>query len=104
MSLEYWFLCIDLDCDGGVAASEMRYFYEEQLHRMECLSQVRRGSQRIHRRWAELTHLAATCCVSDTNTALPGRCHTGRAGANVAKPSRGAEEVLEEFCFERGAV
>lgn len=44
MSLEYWFLCIDLDCDGGVAASEMRYFYEEQLHRMECLSQVRRGS------------------------------------------------------------
>jgi len=39
MSLEYWFLCIDLDCDGGVAASEMRYFYEEQLHRMECLSQ-----------------------------------------------------------------
>jgi len=39
IALEYWFSCIDLDCDGQVRASEMRYFYEEQLHRMECLSQ-----------------------------------------------------------------
>lgn len=64
MSLEYWFLCIDLDCDGGVAASEMRYFYEEQLHRMECLSQVRRGSQWVQRTWTERSHHTATCCLT----------------------------------------
>lgn len=40
VSLEYWFQCIDLDCDGQIRPSEMRYFYAEQLHRMECLSQV----------------------------------------------------------------
>jgi len=39
LSLEYWFTCIDLDFDNRIVASEMRYFYEEQLHRMECLSQ-----------------------------------------------------------------
>jgi hypothetical protein len=33
------FTCIDLDFDNRIVASEMRYFYEEQLHRMECLSQ-----------------------------------------------------------------
>ncbi|BDA42548.1 probable serine/threonine protein phosphatase 2A regulator [Coccomyxa sp. Obi] len=39
VSLDYWFKCIDLDCDGCLRANEMLYFYEEQLHRMECLSQ-----------------------------------------------------------------
>ncbi|CAK0763377.1 hypothetical protein CVIRNUC_003051 [Coccomyxa viridis] len=39
ISLDYWFKCIDLDCDGCLRANEMLYFYEEQLHRMECLSQ-----------------------------------------------------------------
>ncbi|KAK9833451.1 hypothetical protein WJX81_006419 [Elliptochloris bilobata] len=39
VSLEYWFRCLDLDCDGCLRANEMLYFYEEQLHRMECLSQ-----------------------------------------------------------------
>ncbi|GAB4813663.1 hypothetical protein N2152v2_000709 [Parachlorella kessleri] len=38
-SLEYWFRCVDLDGDGKLASSELLYFYEEQLHRMECLSQ-----------------------------------------------------------------
>lgn len=38
-SLEYWFRCVDLDGDGKLAGSELMYFYEEQLHRMECLSQ-----------------------------------------------------------------
>jgi len=39
LSLEYWFECVDLDCDGAIRPNEMLYFYEEQLHRMECLSQ-----------------------------------------------------------------
>uniref|UniRef100_A0A061RTI5 Protein phosphatase 2 (Formerly 2A), regulatory subunit B n=1 Tax=Tetraselmis sp. GSL018 TaxID=582737 RepID=A0A061RTI5_9CHLO len=39
VSLEYWFSCVDLDCDGAIRPNEMLYFYEEQLHRMECLSQ-----------------------------------------------------------------
>lgn len=30
---------MDLDCDGVVAPNEMQYFYEEQLHRMECMAQ-----------------------------------------------------------------
>eukprot|EP00271_Cylindrocystis_brebissonii_P008751 TRINITY_DN2323_c0_g2_i1.p1 TRINITY_DN2323_c0_g2~~TRINITY_DN2323_c0_g2_i1.p1 ORF type:complete len:564 (-),score=121.44 TRINITY_DN2323_c0_g2_i1:1380-3071(-) len=38
-SLEYWFKCVDMDCDGRISANEMRYFYEEQLHRMECMAQ-----------------------------------------------------------------
>lgn len=39
LSLEYWFRCVDLDCDGCLRSSEMLYFYEEQLHRMELMSQ-----------------------------------------------------------------
>ncbi|URD79515.1 serine threonine-protein phosphatase 2A regulatory subunit B [Musa troglodytarum] len=38
-SLEYWFKCIDLDSNGILTANEMQFFYEEQLHRMECMAQ-----------------------------------------------------------------
>lgn len=38
-SLDYWFKCVDLDCDGVITANEMLFFYEEQLHRMECMAQ-----------------------------------------------------------------
>ncbi|KAG2713652.1 hypothetical protein I3760_04G186800 [Carya illinoinensis] len=36
-SLEYWFKCIDLDGNGILTPNEMQFFYEEQLHRMECM-------------------------------------------------------------------
>ncbi|DBA83424.1 hypothetical protein WJX79_010649 [Trebouxia sp. C0005] len=39
MALDYWFKCCDLDGDGCLRANEMLFFYSEQLHRMECLSQ-----------------------------------------------------------------
>lgn len=37
----FWFRfkCVDLDCDGVITPNEMQYFYEEQLHRMECMAQ-----------------------------------------------------------------
>ncbi|KAK4798194.1 hypothetical protein SAY86_030520 [Trapa natans] len=38
-SLEYWFKCIDLDGNGILTRNELQYFYEEQLHRMECMAQ-----------------------------------------------------------------
>ncbi|XP_060212592.1 serine/threonine protein phosphatase 2A regulatory subunit B''beta-like isoform X2 [Lycium barbarum] len=38
-SLEYWFKCIDLDGNGVMTRNEMQFFYEEQLHRMECMGQ-----------------------------------------------------------------
>ncbi|PNY11001.1 serine/threonine protein phosphatase 2A regulatory subunit B subunit alpha-like protein [Trifolium pratense] len=38
-SLEYWFRCIDLDGNGVLTSNEMLFFYEEQLHRMECMAQ-----------------------------------------------------------------
>ena len=38
-ALEYWFRCVDLDGDGAITPTEMRYFYQEQVHRMECISQ-----------------------------------------------------------------
>ncbi|KAK9078661.1 hypothetical protein SSX86_002718 [Deinandra increscens subsp. villosa] len=38
-SLEYWFKCIDLDGNGALTKNEMQFFYEEQLHRMECMAQ-----------------------------------------------------------------
>ncbi|XP_076946960.1 putative serine/threonine protein phosphatase 2A regulatory subunit B''delta [Bidens hawaiensis] len=38
-SLEYWFKCIDLDGNGVLTKNEMQFFYEEQLHRMECIAQ-----------------------------------------------------------------
>ena len=28
-----------MDCDGRISPNEMQYFYEEQLHRMECMAQ-----------------------------------------------------------------
>ncbi|XP_047316236.1 serine/threonine protein phosphatase 2A regulatory subunit B''beta-like [Impatiens glandulifera] len=38
-SLEFWFKCIDLDGNGIISRNEMLFFYEEQLHRMECMAQ-----------------------------------------------------------------
>ncbi|KAJ4722736.1 Serine/threonine-protein phosphatase 2A regulatory subunit B'' subunit alpha [Melia azedarach] len=38
-ALEYWFKCIDLDGNGLLTPNEMQFFYEEQLHRMECMAQ-----------------------------------------------------------------
>ncbi|KAJ4844045.1 hypothetical protein Tsubulata_013450 [Turnera subulata] len=38
-SLEYWFRCLDLDGNGVLTSNEMQFFYEEQLHRMECMGQ-----------------------------------------------------------------
>eukprot|EP00268_Persea_americana_P021292 TRINITY_DN2124_c0_g1_i7.p1 TRINITY_DN2124_c0_g1~~TRINITY_DN2124_c0_g1_i7.p1 ORF type:complete len:541 (+),score=106.02 TRINITY_DN2124_c0_g1_i7:755-2377(+) len=38
-SLEYWLKCIDLDGNGLLTPNEMQFFYEEQLHRMECMAQ-----------------------------------------------------------------
>lgn len=37
-SLEYWFKCIDLDGNGVLTPTELQFFYEEQLHRMECIA------------------------------------------------------------------
>mmetsp|Transcript_13010 Transcript_13010/g.35445 ORF Transcript_13010/g.35445 Transcript_13010/m.35445 type:complete len:567 (-) Transcript_13010:109-1809(-) len=37
-SMEYWFHMFDLDGDGCIRDHEMKYFYEEQAQRMECLS------------------------------------------------------------------
>ena len=39
LALEYWMRCVDLDGDGILSPSECSFFYEEQLQRMECLSQ-----------------------------------------------------------------
>mmetsp|Transcript_70351 Transcript_70351/g.153286 ORF Transcript_70351/g.153286 Transcript_70351/m.153286 type:complete len:569 (-) Transcript_70351:103-1809(-) len=37
-SMEYWFHMFDLDDDGCIRDHEMKYFYEEQAQRMECLN------------------------------------------------------------------
>mmetsp|Transcript_18069 Transcript_18069/g.54487 ORF Transcript_18069/g.54487 Transcript_18069/m.54487 type:complete len:565 (-) Transcript_18069:90-1784(-) len=37
-SMEYWFYVFDLDGDGCIRDHEMKYFYEEQVQRMECLN------------------------------------------------------------------
>jgi len=37
-SMEYWFHMFDLDGDGCIRDHEMKYFYEEQVQRMECLN------------------------------------------------------------------
>lgn len=37
-SMEYWFHVFDLDGDGSIRDHEMKYFYEEQVQRMECLN------------------------------------------------------------------
>lgn len=33
------FKCVDLDGNGIITRNEMQFFYEEQLHRMECMAQ-----------------------------------------------------------------
>lgn len=38
-ALDYWFRCIDLNGDDLLTPDELVWFYEEQLGRMECLSQ-----------------------------------------------------------------
>ncbi|KAK7356678.1 hypothetical protein VNO80_15953 [Phaseolus coccineus] len=35
----FGFKCIDLDGNGVLTPNEMQFFYEEQLHRMECMAQ-----------------------------------------------------------------
>ncbi len=60
-SLDYWFRCCDLDGDGRLSPDELLYFYEEQLHRMECLSQV--GSGGCPAGCARLCHLGAAALM-----------------------------------------
>jgi len=36
---DYWFRCLDRDGDGIVTLADLDFFYEEQLHRMECIGQ-----------------------------------------------------------------
>lgn len=38
-ALEYWFRCCDVDGNGILTSPDLLHFYQEQLHRMECLSQ-----------------------------------------------------------------
>jgi serine/threonine-protein phosphatase 2A regulatory subunit B'' len=38
-ALEYWFRAADLDGDGALSPSEMWHFYEEQMRRLEAMSQ-----------------------------------------------------------------
>uniref|UniRef100_A0A0D9YNL2 EF-hand domain-containing protein n=1 Tax=Oryza glumipatula TaxID=40148 RepID=A0A0D9YNL2_9ORYZ len=38
-SQEYWFRCIDVDGNGILTHNELQFFFEEQLHRMECMAQ-----------------------------------------------------------------
>ncbi|RLN08777.1 serine/threonine protein phosphatase 2A regulatory subunit B' [Panicum miliaceum] len=38
-SQQYWFKCIDLDGNGILTHNELQFFFEEQLHRMECMAQ-----------------------------------------------------------------
>lgn len=37
------------DADGILSFFELNHFYEEQMHRMECLSQEVRKGEKIHR-------------------------------------------------------
>eukprot|EP00930_Biecheleria_cincta_P034784 TRINITY_DN23992_c0_g1_i1.p1 TRINITY_DN23992_c0_g1~~TRINITY_DN23992_c0_g1_i1.p1 ORF type:complete len:587 (+),score=107.34 TRINITY_DN23992_c0_g1_i1:86-1846(+) len=37
-SIEFWFNIFDLDGDGCIRDIELKYFYEEQVQRMECLN------------------------------------------------------------------
>merc|ERR1712137_375123 len=37
-AIEYWFYLFDLDGDGCICEHELKYFYEEQMQRMECLN------------------------------------------------------------------
>lgn len=37
-SLEYWFGCVDLDCDGLLSSYDVRPFYDAQVERMENTS------------------------------------------------------------------
>ncbi|TDH67743.1 hypothetical protein CCR75_008200 [Bremia lactucae] len=37
VSIRYWFELIDTNDDGVLRADEMRVFYRDQIHRMECL-------------------------------------------------------------------
>ncbi|KYQ91106.1 hypothetical protein DLAC_08012 [Tieghemostelium lacteum] len=37
-SIEFWFKCIDMDCDGILSLFEMEFFYEEQKQRLDYLN------------------------------------------------------------------
>ncbi len=39
MSLRFFFALVDLDGDGVIRDHEMLYFYEDQIHRLECINQ-----------------------------------------------------------------
>eukprot|EP01025_Chloroclados_australasicus_P014149 TRINITY_DN1661_c0_g1_i10.p2 TRINITY_DN1661_c0_g1~~TRINITY_DN1661_c0_g1_i10.p2 ORF type:complete len:533 (-),score=49.45 TRINITY_DN1661_c0_g1_i10:1826-3424(-) len=38
-AIDYWFRCVDLDGDGYINDHDVRYFYDEQHSRMECMNQ-----------------------------------------------------------------
>ncbi|KMZ62273.1 Serine/threonine protein phosphatase 2A regulatory subunit B'subunit alpha [Zostera marina] len=39
-SVIYWFKCLDLNGIGVITRNDLQYFFDEQLHRMNCLNRV----------------------------------------------------------------
>ena len=40
VALQYWFHVLDLDGDGYLSRTDMRYFYEELQSRLEAMDEV----------------------------------------------------------------
>lgn len=63
-NLHFRFKCVDLDGDGIITPNEMQYFYEEQLHRMECMAQERVLFEDIVCQMADMICPEVCCCCS----------------------------------------
>jgi serine/threonine-protein phosphatase 2A regulatory subunit B'' len=55
-ALDYWFRACDINGDNYLTPDELRWFYEEQLGRMECLSQETVSFDDI---WAQMQDMLA---------------------------------------------
>ena len=58
-SIKYWFSVVDLNSDGAVTPEEMKVFYDEQLHRMECLGHELVPFDDIYSQLCDLVGLSA---------------------------------------------
>lgn len=78
-SLRYWFKCCDLDEDKRLTPGEMRFFYEVQAHRMDCLGHDPIGFEDILCQLCDMIKPEEAGAVTMADLLKPDTVRTGGA-------------------------
>ncbi|XRB20001.1 EF-hand domain-containing protein [Pseudoscourfieldia marina] len=95
VALQYWHRVLDVDDDGVLSARDMWHFYEEQLSRMECLSQEPVGFEDILCQILDMVPGRYPFAFSERGSGMQNRpTPDADDGDDAADPTAGAPKVI----------